>query len=213
MRLQLVRYLRTAEYDRIDLLVSFIMKSGLRIIDGRLEDAIARGARVRVLTTDYLRVTDADALARLLDLSEATAELEGSLEVRIFSDPLTSFHPKAYLFWSSAGDVAQGFVGSNNLSFSGIESGVEWSLAADSAGTLVRGFDDLWNDRRSRPLDHATTRRCGRTGRSGPPRRVSRWPSASRPSRPPHRRSRPTSRLKHSPRCGLPAPPVTALGS
>ena len=158
LRLELIQCLRADAFDRIDLLVSFIMKSGLNAVAQILEDAIGRGAHVRILTTDYMRVTDADALARLLDLTEASAELEGSLDVRVFSDPLTSFHPKAYLFWSSRGDVARGFVGSNNLSYSGIESGIEWSLAVNSVSPLVKGFEDLWNDRRSAALNHETLR-------------------------------------------------------
>jgi hypothetical protein len=47
---------------------------------------------------DYLHITDADALARLLDLAEDAVASEGHLAVRVFSDPMTSFHPKAYVF-------------------------------------------------------------------------------------------------------------------
>jgi HKD family nuclease len=68
LHLELLRCLRSDAFDRIDLIVSFIMKSGLAMIAGPLEDAIDRGARTRILTTDYLEITDADALARLLDL-------------------------------------------------------------------------------------------------------------------------------------------------
>ena len=154
LRLELIRSLRNPYFDRIDLLVSFIMKSGLKLLSQYLIDSIARGAAIRVLTTDYLHVTDADALAQLLDISEASRTEEGSLDVRVFHDPSTSFHPKAYLFWSSATPTAKGFVGSNNLSWSGIESGIEWSLAVDSVVSLVAGFDSLWSDVRSRPLSH-----------------------------------------------------------
>ena len=48
--------------DRIDMAVSFVMKSGLARILGPLEDALDRRAHVRVLTTDYLAITDPDAL-------------------------------------------------------------------------------------------------------------------------------------------------------
>ena len=54
LRLELLRCLRSALFDRIDLVVSFIMKSGLAMIARPLEDAIERGARARILTTDYL---------------------------------------------------------------------------------------------------------------------------------------------------------------
>ncbi len=152
LQLELVRCLATSEFDRIDLLVSFIMKSGLSLISDRLERALERGAQVRVLTTDYLHVTDADVLARLLDLSDVGKQSDGSLTVRVFSDPLTSFHPKAYLFRSSTSDLARGFVGSNNLSRSGIAAGIEWSLGTQDVRPLVVAFDDLWTDPRSQPL-------------------------------------------------------------
>jgi hypothetical protein len=66
---QLVRHLRDVEYDRIDIVVSFIKMSGLRLIEGALQDALDRRAQVRILTTDYLRLTELAALARLHDRS------------------------------------------------------------------------------------------------------------------------------------------------
>jgi len=154
LRLELIRCLRDDSLNRIDLLVSFIMKSGMGIIGERLESAIERGAQIRVLTTDYLCVTDADALAQLLDMSEDATPQAGNLDVRLFSDPRTSFHPKAYLFHSSESDHAHGFVGSNNLSRSGIETGVEWSLGTREVQPLVNAFDQLWADKRNQPLSH-----------------------------------------------------------
>ena len=70
----LLRCLRDSRFDRVDLLVSFVMKSGLEQVYGGLLDAFDPDAKVRVLTTDYFTVTDADALARLLDLAELRPE-------------------------------------------------------------------------------------------------------------------------------------------
>jgi hypothetical protein len=113
-----------------------------------------------VLTTDYLHVTDADALAWLLDRVEeaATGEVRGSFAARLFRDPRTSFHPKAYLFWSSAGARARGFVGSSNLSWSGINGGVEWNLGTPAVGLLRAAFDVLWDDPRNLALTHELVR-------------------------------------------------------
>jgi superfamily II DNA or RNA helicase/diadenosine tetraphosphate (Ap4A) HIT family hydrolase/HKD family nuclease len=151
LRDDLLRCLRDRRFDRVDLLVSFVMKSGLDQVHGGLVDALDRGAKVRVLTTDYLTVTDADALARLLDLAEARPE---AVATRVFHDPATSFHPKAYLFWSADGAAAVAFVGSNNLSASGIAGGIEWAIGADQAGPLLAAFERLWSDPRSLPLTH-----------------------------------------------------------
>ncbi len=151
LRDDLLRCLRDQRFDRVDLLVSFVMKSGLEQIHGGLADALDRGATVRVLTTDYLTVTDADALARLLDLAELRPE---AVTTRVFHDPATSFHPKAYLFSSANGAAAAAFVGSNNLSASGISGGIEWAISADQAAPLLTAFERLWSDPRSQPLTH-----------------------------------------------------------
>jgi superfamily II DNA or RNA helicase/diadenosine tetraphosphate (Ap4A) HIT family hydrolase len=151
LRDALLRCLRDPRFDRVDLLVSFVMKSGLELLHGGLLDALDRGSRVRVLTTDYLTVTDADALARLLDLAELWP---GAVATRVFHDPTTSFHPKAYLFSSADGAVAATFVGSNNLSASGIGGGIEWAIGADQAAPLLTAFERLWSDPRCLPLTH-----------------------------------------------------------
>ena len=151
LRDDLLRCLRDPRFDRVDLLVSFVMKSGLEQVHGGLLDALDRGARVRVLTTDYLTVTDADALARLLDLAELHPEV---IATRVFHDPATSFHPKAYLFSSADGAVAATFVGSNNLSASGIGGGIEWAIGTDQAAPLLTAFERLWSDPRSQQLTH-----------------------------------------------------------
>ncbi len=151
LRDELLRCLRDPRFDRVDVLVSFVMKSGLELVHGGLVDALDRGAKVRVLTTDYLTVTDADALARLLDLAELRPE---AIATRVFHDPATSFHPKAYLFSSGDPLAAETFVGSNNLSATGIAGGIEWAIGADNAVPLLTAFERLWSDERSRPLTH-----------------------------------------------------------
>ncbi len=44
--------------DDVAIATAFIRMTGVRLIQGALEDALERGARVRVLTGDYLGVTD-----------------------------------------------------------------------------------------------------------------------------------------------------------
>lgn len=155
LRLELLRWLINPEIDQIDMAVSFIMKSGLALIADHLEAALQRGARIRILTTDYLDITDPDALATLLDLADwpAASGSAGRLAVKVFHDPSMSFHPKAYLFQSSHSSVAGGFVGSSNLSGSGIDGGVEWNLGVNRLDPLVESFEHLWDDRRCIPVD------------------------------------------------------------
>jgi HKD family nuclease len=119
---EVLRRLGDRSFDRVDLIVSFIMRSGLELVAPALEAALERGVAVRILTTDYLNITDAQALLRLADLCEA---IPGRLAVRVFHDDATSFHPKGYLFWSSSGGAAVAVVGSSNLSRSALDQG-EW---------------------------------------------------------------------------------------
>ncbi|MCY3578155.1 MAG: DEAD/DEAH box helicase family protein [bacterium] len=151
--LEILRWLINPDIDRIDLAVSFIMKSGVDLIADHLEIALQRGARIRFLTTDYLSITDPDALTRLLDLADRPDLDESQLQLRVFHDPKVSFHPKAYLFRSTSSAIASGFVGSSNLSRSGIRSGVEWNLGVDQIGPLVESFERLWTDSRCASID------------------------------------------------------------
>jgi diadenosine tetraphosphate (Ap4A) HIT family hydrolase/HKD family nuclease len=148
-------------FDRADLVVSFVMRSGIGLVGPALEDALERGMHIRVLTTDYLQTTEPDALARLLDLSETFANPDtptGRLEVRVFSDATTSFHPKGHLFRSSTTGTGVSVVGSSNLSRSGIETGIEWNLTTGSAERLAVGFEELWADPRSQEISHEWVR-------------------------------------------------------
>ena len=160
MKLELLRCLIRNDLDRIDLLVSFVMRSGLDLIAGRLDEALARGAHVRVLTTDYLGITDPAALGFFLDRIEQAARTEQAttsaapqLAVRVFSDPSTSFHPKAYIFSNSSSHQGVAFVGSSNLSRSALERGIEWNVETRQVGALLDEFERLWADPRSVALD------------------------------------------------------------
>ncbi len=143
----------------IDITVAFIRQSGLELIFDALKDAMDRRAVIRVLTSDYLDVTEPQALRRLMLLAERGAD------VRLFStagDP--SFHIKSYIFLRRNGeDLFAGcaFVGSSNISNMALTRGLEWNLRvdypADSAKFLeiIGKFELLFSDSRVFPLCHA----------------------------------------------------------
>ena len=54
-----------ASADRVDLLIAFVKWSGIRLVREPIEALIARGGRLRVLTTTYTGASDAKALAAL----------------------------------------------------------------------------------------------------------------------------------------------------
>jgi superfamily II DNA or RNA helicase/diadenosine tetraphosphate (Ap4A) HIT family hydrolase/HKD family nuclease len=154
LRLELVRCMIREDLDQIDLVVSFIKRSGVDLLAHTVDLALERGARIRLLTTDYLQITDAGALGFFLDRvnDQRSTSPNGNLSVRVFSDPATSFHPKAYIFTSSSTGAGVAFVGSSNLSRSGISKGVEWNIQTSGTTELVTEFERLWNDQRSLPL-------------------------------------------------------------
>src|SRR6185436_19555261 len=109
--------------DRADIVVSFALESGVDRLFEHFRDLLERGGQLRILTGDYLGITEPSALMRLLDL-------EGNVERRVFETagvptggvhygypidpvPLRSFHPKAYIFERRGGGAA--FIGSSNL--------------------------------------------------------------------------------------------------
>jgi superfamily II DNA or RNA helicase/HKD family nuclease/diadenosine tetraphosphate (Ap4A) HIT family hydrolase len=152
----LAHHLTTAE--SVDIVVSFVLRSGVDRIFEHLRDLLARGARLRLLTGDYLGITDPNALMRLLDL-------EGRVEVRVFetgqdgremAPGARSFHPKAYIFSDGRGGTA--FIGSSNLSAAALTSAIEWNYRVVSSregsgyDEIVAAFDRLFHHPSTRAL-------------------------------------------------------------
>ncbi len=148
----------------IDLAVAFIKSSGLGLIFDALAEAVTlRGARLRVLTSDYLDVTDPDALRKLLLLGDEGAD------ARVFEARERSFHLKAYIFVRVGdGETLEGeaYVGSSNISRVALTDGLEWNYrichrtGANEAGAeclqeLRKAFAALFSDSSTVPLTHA----------------------------------------------------------
>lgn len=57
---QLLNSLKRA--DSVDIVVSFLMESGVRMLLGELDNALKRGAKIRILTGNYLGITQPSAL-------------------------------------------------------------------------------------------------------------------------------------------------------
>ncbi len=112
--------------DIIYILTSFVMKSGVELIKPLLEDAIERGAEIKLCAGDYLYITQPDALETLNTII--------GVEVRLWRSRGKSFHPKAYLFGQSNDQNEGSFIiGSSNLSASALTNGVEWNLYMNKA--------------------------------------------------------------------------------
>lgn len=66
--------------NRIDMIVSFLMESGVRMILKDLRAALARGVRVRILTGNYLGITQPSALYLI------KKELGNRVDLRFYND-------------------------------------------------------------------------------------------------------------------------------
>ncbi|MFO1298854.1 MAG: DUF3427 domain-containing protein [Burkholderiaceae bacterium] len=140
----------------LDVAVAFVMPSGVERLYPHFEDLLERGGALRLLTGDYLDVSDPGALQRLVDLRA----LYGAerCQLRVFESRGRSFHPKAYVV-SHVGGIGAAYVGSSNLSASALVDGIEWnyrilsSRDADGWQQVSDAFDALFGHPATRELD------------------------------------------------------------
>jgi superfamily II DNA or RNA helicase/HKD family nuclease/diadenosine tetraphosphate (Ap4A) HIT family hydrolase len=132
----------------VDIAVAFVMHTGVRSLIEYLRDVLNRGGRVRLVTGDYMGVTQPEALRALLDL-------HGDVQLRVIETGSTSFHPKAYIVSTSV-NTGVAFIGSSNLSGSALEGGIEWNYRIVSSergfAEVLTAFEELFRDPRTRVL-------------------------------------------------------------
>jgi len=129
--------------DSVDILVSFIKWSGLRLLMPAFEDLRQRDVPVRVITTSYMGASDAPAVEWLAKMP--------NVRVRVSYDTeRTRLHAKAYHFRRNS-EFSTAYIGSANMSNAAITSGLEWNLkvtAQDMAHILEKftaEFETYWN--------------------------------------------------------------------
>jgi superfamily II DNA or RNA helicase/HKD family nuclease len=138
--------------DQIDLLCSFIKWSGLQVLIDSLRRFCDRpGARLRVLTTTYIGVTESHALEEIARLPNA--------EVRVSYDADgTRLHAKSWMLRRNSG-FGTCFVGSANISHPALTDGLEWTLRVSQVrepalwDKLSAAFETSWQNSNFRSFD------------------------------------------------------------
>jgi HKD family nuclease len=142
-----------ASADRVDMLVSFIKWSGLRLLMPAFEELRLRRVPVRILSTSYMGASDPPALEWLARQPNVTVRLS-------YDTAGTRLHAKAYHFWRDSG-YATAYIGSANLSHAAMTQGLEWTVkvtAQDMPHILDRfaaEFAAYWESREFESFDEA----------------------------------------------------------
>lgn len=128
----------------IDIIVSFLMESGVKLLLQDLKEALNRGVKIRILTGNYLKITQPQALYLL------KSELKDKVDLRFYNNPNKSFHPKAYMFYNPIDSEI--YIGSSNISRGALTSSIEWnyrflkSTAPNDFKVFYDTFEDLFNN-------------------------------------------------------------------
>jgi len=127
----------------IDILMAFVRWTGVRPLFQQFKEHIARGGRIRLITTVYTGSTEQRALDELMALG---------VQVKVSYDTAkTRLHAKAWLFNRPRG-FSTSYIGSSNMTASAQVDGIEWNVRiaeatnADIIQKFRAVFESYWQN-------------------------------------------------------------------
>jgi len=142
-----------ATADGVDILVSFIKWSGLRLLMPALERLAERGVPVRLISTSYMGASDPTALEWLSRQPNVTVRVS-------YDSGGTRLHAKAYHFRRDSG-YSTAYIGSANMSHSAMTQGLEWTVKVTAQdmphilGRFEAEFSAYWESDEFEPYTEA----------------------------------------------------------